>query len=154
MEQTVNVNEVSRISTGTVIKGEINSPNDIRIDGSFEGKIVSKGRVVVGDKAVISGDVICDNVDFWGRMTGSLFVRDTLTLKEGCTVAGDLHIKRLVVELGARFDGNCKMLAEGEFDKLSAGAAAAKAAAPVKPVVGAPAAPGAKPVPGGIPIQN
>ena len=68
MEQTVNVNEVSRISTGTVIKGEINSPNDIRIDGSFEGKIVSNGRVVVGDKAVISGDVICDNVDFWGRM--------------------------------------------------------------------------------------
>ena len=45
----VNVNEVSRISTGTVIKGEINSPNDIRIDGVFEGKIFSKGRVVVGE---------------------------------------------------------------------------------------------------------
>ena len=29
----VNVNEVSRISAGTVIKGEINSPNDLRIDG-------------------------------------------------------------------------------------------------------------------------
>ena len=29
----VNVNEVSRISTGTVLKGEINSPVDLRIDG-------------------------------------------------------------------------------------------------------------------------
>lgn len=124
MEQGMNANEVSRISAGTVIKGEINSPNDIRIDGSFEGKIVSKGRVVVGEKAVIKGDIICENVDFWGRMTGSFFVRDTLALKEGCTVDGDLHVRRLAVELGARFDGKCSMLADGDFDKLTGGATA------------------------------
>lgn len=119
----VNVNEVSRISTGTVIKGEINSPNDIRIDGVFEGKIFSKGRVVVGEKAEIKGDIVCDNVDFWGRMTGSLFVRDTLTLKDTCSVNGDLHVQRLVVELGAHFDGTCKMLKEGEFEHISKPAA-------------------------------
>ena len=113
----VNVNEVSRISTGTVIKGEINSPNDIRIDGTFEGKIVCKGRVVAGEKAVIKGDIVCENVDFWGKLEGCLYVKDTLTLKDTCTVTGDLHIKRLVVELGARFNGACKMLGEGEFEK-------------------------------------
>ena len=119
----VNVNEVSRISTGTVIKGEINSPNDIRIDGVFEGKIFCKGRVVVGEKAEIKGDIVCDNVDFWGKMTGSLFVRDTLTLKDTCSVNGDLHVQRLVVELGAHFDGTCKMLKEGEFEHVSKPAA-------------------------------
>ena len=119
----VNVNEVSRISTGTVIKGEINSPNDITIDGVFEGKIFSKGRVVVGEKAEIKGDIVCDNVDFWGKMTGSLFVRDTLTLKDTCSVNGDLHVQRLVVELGAHFDGTCKMLKEGEFEHVSKPAA-------------------------------
>lgn len=122
----VNVNEVSRISTGTVIKGEINSPNDIRIDGVFEGKIFSKGRVVVGEKAEIKGDIVCDNVDFWGKMTGSLFVRDTLTLKDTCSVNGDLHVQRLVVELGAHFDGTCKMLKEGEFEHVSKPAAQEK----------------------------
>ena len=115
----VNVNEVSRISTGTVIKGEINSPNDIRIDGTFEGKIVCKGRVVAGEKAVIKGDIVCENADFWGKLEGCLYVKDTLTLKDTCTVTGDLHIKRLVVELGARFNGACKMLVEGEFEKLT-----------------------------------
>lgn len=119
MEQSVNVNEVSRISTGTIVKGEINSPNDIRVDGSFEGKIISKGRVVVGENAVISGDIICENVDFWGKMTGNLFVKDTLALKEGCSVKGNLNVKRLMVELGARFDGNCKMLSDGDFEKVS-----------------------------------
>lgn len=119
MEQGGSANEVSRISAGTVIKGEITSPGDIRIDGSFEGKIISKGRVVVGEKAVINGDIICENLDFWGRMNGTFFVKDTLALKEGCVVNGDLHIRRLSVELGARFDGRCAMLAEGEFDKVS-----------------------------------
>ena len=121
MEQTVNVNAVSRISAGTVIKGEITSPNDIRIDGRFDGQVCSKGRVVVGEKAVVKGDIICQNVDFWGSMKGNFYVKDTLALKAGCSVDGDLHVKRLCVELDAKFNGNCKMIAEGEFDKLVAG---------------------------------
>ena len=118
MEPTVNANEISRISTGTVVKGEISSANDLRIDGTFEGKIYSKGRVVVGEKAMIKGDIICTNVDFWGTMEGKFFVKDTLSLKSSSKVNGDLHIKRLQVELDAKFDGHCQMLSEGEFDKL------------------------------------
>ena len=108
MEPTVNVNEVSRISTGTVVKGEISSSNDIRIDGTFEGKIKSKGRVVVGEKALIKGD----------------------------KVKGDLHIKRLQVELDAKFDGTCQMITESDFDRLvgNPAAAAQKPAAAPQPV--------------------
>lgn len=124
IESSININEVSRISTGTTIKGEISSPNDIRIDGSFEGKIVSEGRVVVGDKARIVGDIICENVDFWGEIKGSLYVKDTLSLKSGCKVDGNLHVKRLAVELGANFNGNCKMLQENEIEALVNGASA------------------------------
>ena len=123
MESTVNVNEVSRISLGTLVKGEIQSPGDIRIDGSFDGKLISKGRVVVGEKATLTGDVICQNMDFCGTMKGNFYVKDTLNLKAGCSVEGDLHIKRLQVELGARFNGNCHMLEEAEFEKLTGTAA-------------------------------
>lgn len=63
VEANLNVNSVSRISAGTVIKGEINSPSDIRVDGTFEGRIISKGRVVVGESATIKGDVICENIE-------------------------------------------------------------------------------------------
>lgn len=119
MEPNVNVNSVSRISAGTFIKGEIDSPYDIRIDGTFEGRIQSKGRVVIGENAVIKGDVICENVDLWGKLDGNVFVKDTLALKNGCTVNGNLHIKRLSVELGSTFNGNCHMINEADFDKLS-----------------------------------
>ena len=118
-EPTVNVNSISRISAGTVIKGEILSPTDIRIDGSFEGRVQSKGRVVVGESATIVGDIVCENVDLWGKVEGNLFVKDTLSLKDGCVVSGNLHIRRLSVELGATFNGNCKTITEAEFDKLA-----------------------------------
>lgn len=151
IEPTVNVNEVSRISTGTVIKGEIDSPGDLRIDGSFEGKIVSRGRVVVGKDAVISGDIFCINMDFWGKMTGSIYVKDTLSLKEKCSVAGDLHTRRLSVELGSHFDGNCKMIKEEEFEKLLETVVSKKggSTSSVKPVV-----PGTSISAGGTSITN
>ena len=126
-ETVVNVNSISRISMGTVIKGEILSPTDIRIDGTFEGRVLSKGRVVVGESATIKGDIVCENVDLWGKVDGNLFVKDTLSLKEGCVVDGNLHIRRLAVELGATFNGNCKTITEAEFNKLAGVEAPAQA---------------------------
>ena len=119
VEPTINVNSVSRISAGTVIKGEIVSPYDIRIDGTFEGKIQSKGRVVAGETAVIKGDIICENVDLWGKIEGNIFVKDTLALKEGRVVSGGLNIRRLSVELGSTFNGTCRMITEAEFNKVA-----------------------------------
>ena len=130
MDTTVNVNDVSRIAAGTVFKGELTSPGDIRIDGEFEGKIFSKGRVVIGEKASFKGDIVCVNLDFYGTMVGNFFVKETLTLKSHCKVDGDLNTKRLQVELDAQFNGSCRMIDDGEFDKLAAQLGAAKPAAP------------------------
>jgi len=118
-EPNLNVNSISRISSGTIIKGEILSPYDIRIDGTFEGKVQTKGRVVVGETAFIKGDIICENIDLWGKVDGNLFVKDTLSLMEGCSVNGNLNVKRLAVELGSIFNGNCRMITEAEFGKVA-----------------------------------
>ena len=118
-ETNLNVNSISRISAGTIIKGEIISPNDIRIDGTFEGKVQTKGRVVIGETAHIKGDVICENIDLWGKVEGNLYVKDTLALMDGCCVNGNLNTKRLSVELGSVFNGNCRMITEAEFSKVA-----------------------------------
>lgn len=118
-ETPVNVNSVSRISAGTVIKGEIVSPYDIRIDGSFEGRLSSKGRVVIGESSDIKGDIIAINVDLFGKVNGNIFVKDTLSLKEGCVLEGNIQTRKLYVELGSEFNGNCKMISEEEFAQVA-----------------------------------
>lgn len=132
MDNNVNLNEVSRISAGTAFKGEITTTGDIRIDGKFDGRLTSKGRLVVGESATVNGDVICQNVDFSGKMSkGTFYVADTLSLKSGCAVAGDLRYKRLQVDLDAKITGNLRALEENEFNKVANQPVAAEQ--PVKP---------------------
>jgi len=135
MDTNANLNEVSRISAGTTFKGEVITSGDIRIDGNFDGRLSSKGRLVVGESAQVNGDVICQNVDFSGKMSkGTIYVADTLSLKSGCTVDGDLHYKRLQVELDAKINGSLKALNDADFDKIvSQTAAAAPAQKPAAP---------------------
>ncbi len=119
LETSLDVNSVSRISASTVVKGEINSPYDIRIDGTFEGKLVTKGRVVIGESAVVQGDIVCVSADIFGKVKVTFYVKDTLSLNAGCTVDGEINTRKLMVELGAKFNGSCKMITEQEFDKIS-----------------------------------
>ena len=118
-DSTPSVNDVSRISAGSTIRGEIISPYDIRIDGNFEGKIISDAKVVVGEKATIKGDIICNDCDFSGTIEGNFYVKDTLSLKSSSVIEGDLKCRRLEIEMDARFDGNCQTINEEEFNTLA-----------------------------------
>lgn len=109
-EEQVNVNDISRITSGVVIKGDIISKSDIRIDGEVSGTLKSEGRIVVGENAVLAGSVECVNADIWGKMeSGDLVVKDTLSLKSTAVINGNLNIRKLQVELGAKIAGNIKM---------------------------------------------
>lgn len=117
VEPEVGVNDVSRISAGTVIKGEISSDCDIRVDGKVEGKILSKGKVVVGPQAVIEGGLACQNVDFWGCMKGDMFVKDLLTIKSKASIEGNINVNKIQVEMGAKINGTSHMITPEEYDQ-------------------------------------
>ena len=113
MDREVNPNDVNRIVSDTVFKGVFTSENDIRIDGNLEGEVESKGKLVVGQTGVIDGKITANNADFSGTMTkGSFRIFDTLSLKAGCTVNGDLNFKRIQIELDAKVNGKCRVIEE------------------------------------------
>ena len=114
--EIVDVNSVSRISEGTSVTGEIKSSNDIRVDGCVKGKLYSEGRIVVGEHAIIDGTLLCNNLDLWGKMEGDVYVKDLLSLKNTSSVTGNLHVRKLQVEMGAELNGTCKMISEEDFD--------------------------------------
>ncbi|MCR5352271.1 MAG: polymer-forming cytoskeletal protein [Bacteroidales bacterium] len=116
MEQ--NVNNVSRISQGASIRGDMASSTDIRVDGQVDGTLFSEGKVVVGETARLSGKLFATNIDFWGKMDGDVFVKDTLSLKSTAVVNGNIHVRRIQVEMGAQINGSFKMITEQEYDQL------------------------------------
>ena len=118
--ESLQVNEVSRISQGTQVRGSLLSQTDIRIDGTFEGELITAGKLVLGENAVITGNVMCANADIWGKIEGDFTVGDTVKFKEGASFTGHLKTIRICIEMGADFSGSCQIINEAEFKSLSA----------------------------------
>ena len=74
-------NELCRISKGTKITGVITSSADIRIDGTFEGTVYTKGKLVIGEAANIKGKVFAQSCDIWGHVEGDIFMEDIINFK-------------------------------------------------------------------------
>ena len=100
---------LNRIVEGTSITGEIISESNIRIDGFVSGIIKTKGRLVVGPKGRIEGDVICRNAEVEGAIDGQLKVNELLSLRATAKITGDIHTGKLAIEPGASFTGTCSM---------------------------------------------
>lgn len=110
MGKEVNSNAVNLLCEGTVIVGDIKTKNDIRIDGIIKGKILTSGRLVVGNTAKIEGDIECVNIDVMGVILGNITASSTVSLKAPAKVIGNIVSTVLSMEQGVFFNGNCQMV--------------------------------------------
>lgn len=102
--QSINI-----ISEGTKIKGDIVANGDIRIDGELMGNISAKGRLVIGPKGRIEGQIICNNIEISGYIKGKVTASELLNMKSTSQIIGDIIAGKLSVEPGSLFSGTCVM---------------------------------------------
>ncbi|MBU6332305.1 MAG: polymer-forming cytoskeletal protein [Bacteroidetes bacterium] len=98
---------------GSTIQGDLHAKGDVRIDGELRGNIHSTGRVALGPKSKVTGNVICQFADVGGLIQGNVEAAESLTLRAHCRINGDIKTARLVVEEGAQFSGGCSMQPAG-----------------------------------------
>ncbi|MCL2414948.1 MAG: polymer-forming cytoskeletal protein [Bacteroidales bacterium] len=108
-KESEKLNSYNIICTGTIVSGEFHTPGNIRIDGTFDGSISTKGRIIVGPGGKVSGKIACQNGEFEGEINAVVEVEQHLALKATTTVTGDIHTDKLSIETGAVFHGHCKM---------------------------------------------
>jgi cytoskeletal protein CcmA (bactofilin family) len=96
----------SIISADLLVTGTLASTGDMQVDGRVEGDVHS-AALVVGEKAIIQGEVIADEVTVRGRVEGSIRARKVL-LCSTCHVEGNILHEAFAVEAGAFFEGNCR----------------------------------------------
>ena len=99
----------NRIEKNTIIKGDITSEADFRIDGKLEGNVKTSGKVVIGKDGLIKGKVECVNADIEGSFNGELYVSELLSLKNSAKIEGTVNVAKLAVEPGATFNASCTM---------------------------------------------
>ena len=100
------------VASGTEIKGNINSKGDIRVDGVLVGNLTTSSKVLVGPSGKITGDVIAQQADVLGAITGTINVTELLYLKGNCQINGNIYAGQLQVDATASFNGECHMGAD------------------------------------------
>lgn len=101
--------KTNRIVEGTILKGDIISQADFRLDGELTGNFQSKGKIVIGPAGSVTGDIICKNADIEGRFKGKIQVLEILNVKHKSSIQGEVICGKLSVEPGADFSASCMM---------------------------------------------
>ncbi len=101
--------KTNRLVEGTIIKGNILSQTDFRLDGDLVGNFQSNGKLVIGPAGSIKGDIICKNADIEGRFDGKIQVAEILNVRAKAVIHGEVVCGKLSVEPGAAFSATCIM---------------------------------------------
>jgi len=96
----------SIISTDVVMRGNISAAGEVQFDGSLEGDIKAS-TLIIGEKASVKGEVICETVTVRGRVEGGIRAK-SVSLASTAQILGDILHSSLSVETGAHFEGNCR----------------------------------------------
>jgi len=98
------------IGKGMRMEGKLVFDGSVRIEGHYKGEIESGGTLLVGEGALIEGEVRVSTVIVSGEIRGIISAG---TLKSPCRVIGDINTPNLLMDEGVVFEGNCVMTKAG-----------------------------------------
>lgn len=114
----IRAKNVSVIGPTLVFKGELSADEDLVIEGHIEGTIAHHEKhLTIGKQGRVKADIHASSVIILGQLVGDIHSKDIVSLAKGANVIGNIYCGRIVMEDGARFEGNIDM---GDAPKISA----------------------------------
>jgi len=99
----------SILGAGSHFSGNVEVQGNLRIDGEFEGDVRCREMLEVGKTGILKGTLTVKNASISGRVLGNIAATERIELKAGSHLEGDIVTKRLVIDEGVFFEGNCRM---------------------------------------------
>jgi cytoskeletal protein CcmA (bactofilin family) len=96
----------SVIGEDLTVEGNIISKGEVQLEGEVKGNVHCTS-LVIGDKALVEGGVVADDVIIRGRIIGSVRGH-RVTLQSSSHVEGDVFHQSLAIEQGAFFEGKSR----------------------------------------------
>lgn len=100
----------SLIGQETRIEGNVSFTGGIRVDGHIVGNVVGAGdqpsMLVLSEQARIEGEIRVSHVVINGTVSGPVHALEYLELQSKAKVTGDVHYKKMEIQVGAVVEGN------------------------------------------------
>jgi cytoskeletal protein CcmA (bactofilin family) len=88
-----------------MFKGVLTLEGDIRVDGRLEGELRSTGTLIVGEHAVIRGNIMAGILITSGKINGDVIASERIKILKPGIVVGDIRTPAISIEAGAFFHG-------------------------------------------------
>jgi len=99
-------NSVSPLITEDVeIRGDLAFGTQLEFNGRFEGCITSEGYLVIGEAALVKGNITAGSAVIAGKIQGEITVADKIHLKAEAVIHGDIKASTVTIEDGAYVSG-------------------------------------------------
>ena len=98
--------EVDASMTGTLA---FRDPVNLRINGTFEGALDTKGSLSIGERAKVKATIQGEAITIGGTVSGTIAASNRVELLSGARVTGKVTSPRMVMHEGAIFDGTLEM---------------------------------------------
>jgi cytoskeletal protein CcmA (bactofilin family) len=93
------------LGAGVSFRGQLSFERFLRIDGSFEGELLSQGKVIVGRTGKVKANLNLREAIVEGVVEGDITVQEKLELRGEAVVKGDIQAKSLCVDEGVTITG-------------------------------------------------
>ncbi len=97
------------LGKGSEFEGKLTFEGQVRIDGKFNGQIVTKDVLVIGDGARVTAEINAGTVIINGTVEGNVRAAQLIELHAPARVKGSLESPALTMDRGVIFEGTTKM---------------------------------------------
>ncbi len=104
-EPTVPVGGLSVIAAGMTVRGDIDSNNTVKVEGTVNGNVHARHQVLVAKDGVVQGDIDAREAIIGGSVEGAIRAAERVEVQAGATVTGDITTKRISVAEGGSLNG-------------------------------------------------
>lgn len=102
------------IGPGTTVSGDINAAGFVRIDGSLNGNLNAKGRIVISEDSRIQGDINGTFVSVGGVVKGNILAEKGIHVRPNALVIGDVITRHLRTDEGSLVHGKIVSCGDSE----------------------------------------
>lgn len=93
----------------TVFNGLLNYSGTVRIDGKFEGQVITEDTLIIGETGHVMAEISAGTIICMGYVEGNLMASQKIEIHSTSKVVGNIKSPALHIELGGVFDGTCDM---------------------------------------------
>jgi cytoskeletal protein CcmA (bactofilin family) len=97
------------LTSDVEIKGNLKFSGELTLEGKLEGEINSDGTLILGDSALVNGNIAAQVVVVRGKVNGNINAKEKIDLKSKAELFGDIRAAKLVIEEGVTFVGKTEV---------------------------------------------